>query len=89
MNSKTMNSKKTNSKKIPVIKQCPFCYHSTVMYINAETEEAYIHYLVKDGSCNYIQDIPVDDRKSDKGKRIVREFLKSGYCRECQKMLFG
>lgn len=76
-------------KLIPISKTCFACNERTTIEVNEDTYKAYKHYENRDGKVIYIQDVPVETEKTDKGKRIVREFLKTGLCRKCQKIIFG
>ena len=60
-------------------KQCPMCQEWTELTVKGKKVlEKYKEWSL--GEC-YIQDIPLSPNE--------REFLKSGYCMKCQKLLFG
>ena len=61
------------------IRKCPMCEETTSMDIeDYETNKAIQEW--EKGNI-FLQDIPLPPNK--------REFLKTGYCFECQKLLFG
>lgn len=61
------------------VKKCPMCGELTSMEID---DKAIIKSISEWQKGNlYLQDIPLPPNK--------REFLKTGYCSKCQKLLFG
>ena len=59
-------------------RKCPMCGQVTEIKIPRELEAAVDEYMLGFG---YIQDIPLPANE--------REFIKTGYCMSCQKLLFG
>ena len=72
---------------VPVVRTCPFCGNATKIYITEQTNAAFFEYQTF--RTGYIQDVPVPQFKNEHCKAIVREFLKTGYCLDCQALLFG
>jgi len=72
---------------VPVVRTCQFCGNTTKIHVNLDTNAAYIYYSVY--HMGYIQNVPVDNFEKEHCKAIVREFLKTGICLDCQKLIFG
>lgn len=63
-----------------ISKECPLCGNTTYLRMTAEEEEQWGNYTCYGGR---IQD-KMPDTDSQK-----REFIKTGYCPDCQEQLFG
>lgn len=61
-----------------IVRICPMCRSINTIVIDDSLEPAIERYIRGEG---YIQDIPLPATQ--------REFIKTGYCIDCQKMLFG
>lgn len=57
---------------------CPMCNKTNTIEVSDNLENAINRYM---SGIGYIQDIPLSAEK--------REFIKTGYCFECQDWLFG
>ena len=63
-----------------ITKKCPMCHETFFMKITKEEEKQIIDYVAYGGS---IQD------KISLLDKFGREFVKTGYCPNCQEMLFN
>lgn len=63
---------------VAINKTCPMCRKMTTIEVDESLLEAIMKY---NSGIGYIQDIPLPPNE--------REFIKTGYCMECQKMIFG
>jgi len=63
------------------------CGNYSTLGVHPDTHNGYLRYCLEQDI--YIQDIPVPDKKDYRDQARVREFLKTGYCPDCMKLLFG
>ena len=73
-------SQENSSNVFYITKTCPMCSKDNTMVLNDAEAKQYMNYICGD---SLIQEALPEFNPAE------REFVKSGYCEDCQKLLFG
>lgn len=73
-------SMKTKEIRQLIARDCPMCKRTAYMKITRSMAEEYLHYVAYGGLIQ--NELPSFNK-------FAREFVKTGYCPDCQKMLFN